>query len=109
MTVRAAFPFMDAVGARWLLDRAGDDDLHVLLGSSPRNAAARELLREAGAQVRVLPRLHAKLLIVGEITAVELSGNLTRAGTGRGHEVARRLEQPAAAHDFDALWASGAG
>ena len=105
VTVRAAFPVMDLDCAAWLLARAGDDDLRVLLGSSRRNGPARKLLREAGAEVRVLSGLHAKLLLVGEITAVELSAKLTRTGINREPEATRRLEPPGAARDFDALWA----
>ena len=104
MTVCAAFPLVDADGARWLLDRAGGDHLRVLLGPSPINEPARELLLEAGAEVRVLPGLHAKLLIVGELTAVETSANLTRTGMGNSREVTWRLARPAAASDFEAMW-----
>ena len=75
--------------------------------------AALRLLLDAGAQVRGVKNLHAKLYLFGRSRAVVTSANLTAAALDRNHEFGFVSDEPtviaACRKYFDDLWArSGA-
>lgn len=66
------------------------------------------LLLEAGAQIRGLRNLHAKMYVFGTRRAIVTSANLTEAALLRNHEFGFVAEEPAILAEctayFDALW-----
>ena len=72
---------------------------------------ALRLLLKAGASVRGIRHLHAKLYIFGSSRAIVTSANLTRFGLHRNHEFGAVTEDPAALRHcldyFDEFWEIG--
>lgn len=70
--------------------------------------AALRMLLDAGAAVRGIRHLHAKLYVFGSERAIVTSANLTGAGLGRNHEFGLVTEDGHAVADcrryFDDLW-----
>jgi hypothetical protein len=73
--------------------------------------SAMQMLLEAGAQVRGIRNLHAKLYLIGTSRAIVTSANLTQAALDRNHEFGLVSGDPAVISTchkyFDRLWQFG--
>ncbi len=115
--LRIVCPFIKARALDRLLSLR-PDDVRVItrfnLGDFAKGAsdiAALRKLLDAGATVRGIRNLHAKLYLFGTGRAVVTSANLTEAGLCRNHEFGAVTEDPAAVANcrawFDDLWRRG--
>lgn len=113
--VRIISPFIKRDAAARILALGEPKTLEVItrfdlrdFASNVSDTSALRLLLDAGARIRGVKRLHAKLYLLGEDHAIVTSANLTGAGLGSNHElgvVAENDEIASACKDyFLALW-----
>jgi hypothetical protein len=91
--VRIICPFIKQRAAKRLLEHGRPDRLRILtrfdLAAFARgvsDTSALRLLMDAGARVRGVRGLHAKVYLLGAARAIVTSANLTEAGLGSNHE-----------------------
>jgi hypothetical protein len=92
-TVRIVSPFIKRHAAERLLDYGHPETLQVVTRFSladfcagVSDMSALRVLVEAGAEIRGVRHLHAKLYLFGKHRAIVTSANLTQAGLQRNHE-----------------------
>ncbi len=117
-SVRIVCPFIKLGAARNLLSRGKPRTLKVItrfnlddFAGGVSDISALRLLLKAGAQVRGIKNLHAKLYLIGCGHVILTSANLTDAALHRNHELGIDAEDPEifarCASYFDNLWRRG--
>ncbi|MGA2163133.1 MAG: phospholipase D family protein [Solirubrobacteraceae bacterium] len=116
-TVRVVCPFITTCAAERLLEHGHPEQFQVITRFSiadfcagVSDASALRMLVKAGARVRGIKHLHAKLYLFGERRVIVTSANLTEAGLLRNHEFGFVSEDEDVVGDcrqyFKALWKS---
>ena len=117
-SVRIVCPFIKLSAARNLLAHDKPSTLKVVtrfnlddFAAEVSDISALRLLLEAGARVRGVKNLHAKLYLIGCGHVILTSANLTDAALRRNHELGIDAEDPIifnrCASYFDSLWRRG--
>ncbi len=93
-TIRIVCPFIKRHAAERLLEYGHPETLQVITRFSladfctgVSDMSALRVLVEAGAEIRGIRHLHAKLYLFGKHRAIVTSANLTQAGLRRNHEL----------------------
>lgn len=106
---RAIEPFLGQLGNSRIITRFSQQDF----ADRVSDIAALRLLLDAGAAVRGVRHLHAKLYVFGSRRAIITSANLTVAGLTRNHEFGLITDERGAVADcrryFNELWARAGG
>ena len=114
-TVRIVCPFIKLNAARNLLSHGNPGTLKVItrfnldeFAAGVSDISALRLLIGAGARIRGIKHLHAKLYLIGCSRVILTSANLTDAALRRNHEFGVEAEEPAifnrCAEYFEGLW-----
>jgi len=117
-SVRIVCPFIKLGAARNLLTRGKPGTIKVItrfnlddFASGVSDTSALRLLLRAGAQIRGIKNLHAKLYLIGCGHVILTSANLTNGALRRNHELGIDAEDPEifsrCASYFDGLWRRG--
>jgi hypothetical protein len=100
-TVRIICPFIKVGAAEGLLRHGAPETLQVVtrfnlrdFASNVSDTAALRLLLDAGAQIRGIRGLHAKVYLLGADHAIVTSANLTRSGLTSNHEFGLSTDEP---------------
>jgi hypothetical protein len=113
--IRIVCPFIKRKAAERLLERGRPDLLRVVtrfnlidFSEGVSDLKALRFLREQGAQIRGVKRLHAKLYLFGGRRVIATSANLTEAALTRNHEfgfvATDRNIVTACRRYFDGIW-----
>jgi hypothetical protein len=117
-SVRIVCPFIKLGAARNLLTRGKPGTIKVItrfnlddFASGVSDTSALRLLLRAGAEIRGIMNLHAKLYLIGCGHVILTSANLTNGALRRNHELGIDAEDPEifsrCASYFDGLWRRG--
>lgn len=117
-SVRIVCPFIKLGAARNLLTRGKPDTIKVItrfnlndFATGVSDTSALRFLLRAGAQIRGIKNLHAKLYLIGCGHVILTSANLTDGALRRNHELGIDAEDPEifgrCASYFDSLWRRG--
>jgi hypothetical protein len=114
--VRIMSPFIKRDALQRLLAARSPQSLCIItrfnlddFAAGASDTASLRLAIKAGAQIRGIKHLHAKLYLFGDSLAIATSANLTKAALDRNHEFGFVAEDPAiiaeSAAYFERLWA----